>query len=194
MSIHSVESERIERPPRPFDRERSQRTVAATEVSTTFAALGLSPGQFARLLGVSPRTARHWIHGDRRPHGIIILLRLLAAQKVTLTDIAEAASPTRAPNGAQRGCHQRTAAPKPESALGAGIGLYELSQRTCRWPMWLDATPVSELSVPMLRFCGALTKDSPYCNKHATMARRPEAPSGPRHDSASARAAVRASR
>jgi hypothetical protein len=51
-----------------------------------------------------------------------------------------------------------------------GVGLCELSRKTCRWPCWQDGdTP----SAAEARYCGAEpTNDSVYCSEHSLTARR----------------------
>jgi plasmid maintenance system antidote protein VapI len=50
--------------------------------------LDISQVEAARLVGVNPRTARHWIAGDRSVHpAVAILLRLLTQGKITIEDI-----------------------------------------------------------------------------------------------------------
>jgi DNA-binding transcriptional regulator YiaG len=51
--------------------------MTPTEIRTHRAALGMTQGQFARLVGVEARTWRHWENGDRTmPEPVVRLLRL----------------------------------------------------------------------------------------------------------------------
>jgi GcrA cell cycle regulator len=62
------------------------------------------------------------------------------------------------------------AAVPPEVAAGPGIGLFDLTNETCRWPMW------GYCEAPTL-FCGAPRADlaggMPYCPGHARAAYTP---------------------
>jgi len=94
--IQSGDPEREKTPPRPREdlRRRPQRAATATELRATLAELGIAQGHAARLFSVSPRHIRRWRSGDRRlPHGVGIVLRLLATEAVTLDQVEQAALP-----------------------------------------------------------------------------------------------------
>jgi hypothetical protein len=169
-------------PERTPSRWRPRRAPPATEFREALAELGITQHRFAQLCGVSPRCVRRWQSGDRRiPNGIGIILRLLAAGAVTITQVEQAASPapastrrngsTQPPCPVNHECRQRTAAAtaEPEPAPEAGVGFHQLGRRTCRWPLWENQLP----AVNEMRFCGGATvAGSPYCSSHTTVARR----------------------
>jgi hypothetical protein len=60
---------------------------------TEFGELGIAQYHIARLFNVTPRTIRRWRDGDRRiPHGVGIVLNLVAAGAVTVAQIEQAAA------------------------------------------------------------------------------------------------------
>ena len=73
---------------------------AAIEFCEMLGALGLAQQHVAELFGVGLRNVRRWRSGDRRiPHGVGIVLRLLAAGTVTVAQVEQAAVPARANSG-----------------------------------------------------------------------------------------------
>jgi transcriptional regulator with XRE-family HTH domain len=66
--------------------EGSDLSVAATEFRATLGVLGLTQRRVAEIFNVAPRSIRRWQSGDRRvPHGIALVMRLLAAEVITIT-------------------------------------------------------------------------------------------------------------
>lgn len=65
--------------------------MTANQFRSAIAKLGLSQVAAARLVGADPRTARRWALDERPvPECVAILLRLLAAKKITIEDIESA--------------------------------------------------------------------------------------------------------
>jgi putative transcriptional regulator len=59
--------------------QRAQRQAWEQMIPATRRKLGLSQGEFARVLGISVRTLHHWEQGTRRPTGAArVLLRIAA--------------------------------------------------------------------------------------------------------------------
>ena len=149
--------------------------------------LGLSRARLAKLFSRSPRCISHWTLGDRPlPYEVGILLQLLAAQKITVRDVEEAAAPSRT-NG--------SAAPDPQPAiadsefeprvsartvdseparlksamlpavpsLSTAMTIYALGPKSCRWPH-------GDPGRPGFGFCGRATVREPYCEHHCTLA------------------------
>ena len=59
--------------------QRAQKAAWDQSIVATRQKLGLSQGQFARLLGISVRTLHHWEQGSRQPSGAArVLLRVAA--------------------------------------------------------------------------------------------------------------------
>lgn len=62
--------------------------MTPTQFQTAIDRLGLSQVAAAKLVKADPRTARKWVAGvNKVPECVAILLRLLLAGKVTVTDI-----------------------------------------------------------------------------------------------------------
>jgi hypothetical protein len=62
--------------------------MTANQFRATLDRLGLSQVGAARLFGADPRTARRWALGERDiPETVAVLLRLMAAGKITAEDI-----------------------------------------------------------------------------------------------------------
>ncbi len=55
--------------------------VALSEVTQARAKSGLSQSQFARVLGVSPRTLQEWEQGRRKPSGAAQSLLAIASKR-----------------------------------------------------------------------------------------------------------------
>ena len=72
---------------------------------------------------------------------------------------------------ARRPGHPRKSLPVPVSmpeALDGGVGIMELRETTCRWP--LSADPAN----PDFRYCGGRAPvRQPYCAEHKKLARNP---------------------
>jgi hypothetical protein len=139
----------------------------------------------ARLFNVSPRHIRRWRSGARRlPHGIGIVLRLLAAGMVTVDQIEQveqAAVPVlaRTKNASAKPeprAPLRTAPALEQSALAcvetvasADPGLTSaekvcaLTPEACRWPC-------GDPEHSDFRFCGRPVAKPPYCKRHDTLA------------------------
>jgi len=65
--------------------------VTANQFRAALDRLGLSQLGAAKLFGSNDRTVRRWAIGERSvPIGIAVLLRLLAAGKITIQDIEAA--------------------------------------------------------------------------------------------------------
>src|SRR5262249_9021965 len=164
--------------------------LTTTEFRETLGALGLSRAHLARLLSRSPRCISHWTLGDRPlPYEVGILLQLLAAQKITVRDVEEAAAPTRANGSAAPDPRPAIAAPDPEprvsvptvdsdpaplkpavrAPLPAVLSLttaekvIALASGACRWPY-------GDPRHSDFHFCGNPVAEKPYCEHHCTMA------------------------
>src|SRR5262245_24446653 len=152
--------------------------------------LGLSRAQLAKLLSRSPRCISHWTLGDRPlPYEVGILLQLLAAQKITIRDVEEAAAPTRANRSAAPDPQPAITDPEPKprvsvltvdservppkSAVRAPLPavlsltiaekICTLTPKACRWPC-------GDPRHPNFHFCGNLVTEQPYCDHHRTVA------------------------
>jgi hypothetical protein len=99
-------SERRRRPrsarlPRPIRRgphvlPRGMPIHAEAPTTELFAGPGIKQTHLALLFNVGPRSLRRWARGDRTiPHGITLVLRLLAAGAVTVDQVEQAAVPAR---------------------------------------------------------------------------------------------------
>jgi hypothetical protein len=159
MSLHAVEP----KPPGPLGRH--PRTAAANEFCELLGALGISRPEFARLLNYSQKAIRNWAGGSRRvPRENLILLRLVRIGAITIDQIADAARP-------QCGLVKPVVGPAVdrEPAPEIGVGFFQLSGETCKWPLWGNETP----TVSEMRFCGGRTiAGSSYCGEHSARARR----------------------
>jgi hypothetical protein len=170
---------RKETPPRFREdlRQRQQPAAAADELRAMLNTLGLTQHRIARLFGITPRSFRRWVHGERRiPRGIIILVRLLSAGVVTVAQI-EATVPARANGSAKpRPPTPRLVEPEPEqSALAraevatfadlspAAAVVVALVPGACRWP---EGDP----GRPGFRFCNDPVAAPPYCARHRARA------------------------
>src|SRR5262249_38482504 len=69
--------------------------MEASDLSVVeFRALGITQRRVAELFNVTPRHVRRWRHGDRRiPRGAAIVLRLLAAEMISIDQVERAAFP-----------------------------------------------------------------------------------------------------
>lgn len=181
--VQSDDPGRKEAPPRLREdlRQRYQRATAADEFRETRDALGLTQHRVAQLFGVGPRSIRRWQRGDRRiPRGVGIVLRLLAAGVVTISQIEQAAVPI--PARTNGGPKPESLAPLPvapapeqptlaraEATTLAAPGLttaekvLALTPEACRWPC-------GDPGCPDFHFCGSPVAKRPYCEHHRAMA------------------------
>jgi hypothetical protein len=155
---------------------------AAIEFRAMLGALGLAQQRVAEIFDVRPRNLRRWRRGDRPiPHGVRILLRLLAIRAVTVAQVEEAAEAVISLDAAaasgnpftvDKVCALKaaisldtTAAPRK---LSTADKVCALAPRTCRWPIG-DPARVD------FRFCGAsiLVENSSYCDRHRATAYHP---------------------
>jgi hypothetical protein len=68
--------------------------VSAAQFRAALDRLGLSQLGAARLFQSNDRTVRRWAIGERSvPIGIVIVLRLMLANKITVKDVERAANP-----------------------------------------------------------------------------------------------------
>src|SRR5262252_7024419 len=164
-------------------------STAATELRATLGALGLTQHRAAQLFGVGPRSVRRWQHGDRRvPCGVGIVLRLLAAQKITIRDVEEAAAPAQTNRSAAPDPQPAIADPKPEPRVSAPTvdsepvtpkstaraplpavlttaeKVLALAPGVCRWPYGDPRDPDFHFC------CGASVVAEPYCEHHRALA------------------------
>jgi GcrA cell cycle regulator len=150
--------------------------AATSEFRATLGALGITPRRAAALFGVGPRSVRRWQDGNRRvPRGVRIVLRLLAAGTVTISQVEQAAAPTPArTNGSAK---PKPSAPllvepapaRAKAATRAGPSqttadaVYALAPEACRWPC-------GDPGHPDFHFCGGPVAKGPYCEHHRAMA------------------------
>jgi GcrA cell cycle regulator len=127
---------------------RRPRATAADEFGAAIDALGIAQRDIARLFGVDARSVRRWRSGARRvPRGIGILLNLMAAKVVTLTEVERAAAPVPVPTHGSGEPRLRAALPvepapeaRAKAATVADLDLttaeqvYALTPNSCRWP------------------------------------------------------------
>jgi GcrA cell cycle regulator len=144
--------------------------MTPNEARATLATLGVRPSGFARLLGRSARTVRHWLHGDRSIScELEILLRLAGSGKVALADLA-AVAPART-NGSPPASLLVEPAPE-QPALAPALAnpspttaekVYALTPEACRWPC-------GDPGHPDFHFCGDPVAKRPYCEHRHSMA------------------------
>ena len=151
---------------------------AAIEFCEMLGALGLAQQHVAQLFGVGLRNVRRWRSGDRRiPHGVGIVLRLLAAGTVTVAQVEQAAVPARANSGVKLASLLGDPAPeqsdlaraKAATLIDAGLTTAEkvcaLTPEACRWPC-------GDPEQPDFHFCGNPAAEKSYCALHRAMAYR----------------------
>jgi hypothetical protein len=156
-------------------------SATATEFRATLGALGITQHRAAQLFGVGARSVRRWQDGDRRvPCGVDIVLRLLAAGTVTVTQVEQAAVPVpaRTNGSAQPGppapllvapAPERSALAPAKAAAPADPSLstaetvVALAWEACRWPY-------GDPGRPGFRFCGDPIVRRSYCARHGAMA------------------------
>jgi hypothetical protein len=157
--------------------EASDLSAAPTELRDALDALGLARRRVAELFGVSPRSVGRWQDGDRRvPCGVSIVLHLLAARVVTVTQVeraAAAAIPVQTNGGAKpEPPAPLLVAPAPEPALAPAKAatpadpdlstaekVVALAPDACRWPC-------GDPGRADFHFCGGPTTRRPYCEHH----------------------------
>jgi transcriptional regulator with XRE-family HTH domain len=161
-------------------RQRQQPAAVADELHAMLDALGLTQHRIARLFGITPRSFRRWVRGDRRtPRGIIILVRLLRAGVVTIAQVERAAVPART-NGRTkpRPPTPRRVEPEPEQSAVAraeaaafadlspvAAAVVALVPGVCRWPEGDPGSPAGGF-----RFCNDPVAAPPYCARHRAQA------------------------
>jgi len=129
----------------------------ATEFRATLASLGITQHRVAQLFGVGPRSVRRWQAGDRRvPFGVAIVLRLLAAGVVTITQVEQVAVSTPAQTN---GGGAPLADPGPTTAEK----VCKLTPEACRWPC-------GDPGHPNFHFCSRPIAKESYCEHHLGVA------------------------
>ena len=168
----------------------SRRAMTPDELRAIPTVLGLSRAHLAKLLSRSPRGISHWTVGDRPlPYEVGILLQLLAAQKITVRDVEEAAAPTQTngsaapdpqPAIADSELEPRVSVPTVDSAparlksavcaplptvpsLSAAEKVCALTPTACRWPY-------GDPRHPDFHFCGDPIAEKSYCKHHHALA------------------------
>jgi GcrA cell cycle regulator len=155
--------------------------MAPTEFHEALGTLGIAQQRVAALFDVSPRAVRRWRDGERRvPHGVRILVRLLADGVVTVEQVERAAvartnggsksepsapllfEPTSEPS-----TNLAESAREPSAILAGSVTTAEkvaaLTATSCRWP-WGDPLHSD------FRFCGSPVTAPPYCEEHRAAA------------------------
>jgi hypothetical protein len=129
-----------------------------------FAGLGLSQRRLAKILGSTPRHVRRWRRAERRvPHGIGIVLRLLADHIVTIDQVEQAARL----NG-----HADPEPPEQPAPAELTVAekVYALPKNGCRFAVGDPQKPEA------FDFCRASIERGRYCARHyalSTIARLP---------------------
>jgi GcrA cell cycle regulator len=157
--------------------------MAAAEFRATLDALGLAQCHLAQLFNVTPRHVRRWKDGSRRlPHAVTILVHLLAAGVITISQVEQAAAvPVPAHGGAEpeppaplliepAPAQAQTALARVEAATLAQK-VVTLAPGACRWPC-------GDPRDRDFHFCGRPTAAPPYCNEHRIAAHMTPAPVG----------------
>ena len=170
--------------------EASDLSTATAKFRAALGALGITQRRAAELFGVEPRSLRRWQSGARHvPRGIGILLNLMAAKVVTITEVEQAAAPlpTRTNgSGAKAARPAPLVAPVLEpSASAATFADPDPTPATtaqkvyavtgCRWPH-------GDPGHTDFCFCDRLIARGFYCEEHHRLAclpaidKRPSAP------------------
>jgi hypothetical protein len=148
---------------------------AAIEFCEMLGALGLAQQHVAQLFSVGTREVRRWKSGTRRvPHGVGVVLRLLAAGAVTVEQVEQAAVPVPARMNGSAGLESPAflGEPAPEAAtlvdsiLTTAEKVCALTSNACRWPCG-DPGHLD------FHFCGDSVVKKPYCEYHRAVAFRP---------------------
>jgi len=148
--------------------------MALSAAATEFRALNITQHRLAQLFAVNPRTVRHWRYGDRRlPRGVAIVLRLLAAGVITISQVEQAAAvpaPAQTNGSAKpKPPTPRLVTPAPEQSalaptftdpsLTTAEKICALTPGVCRWPC-------GDPKHPDFHFCGGPAAKGPYCEEH----------------------------
>ena len=146
---------------------------SAIEFCGMLGALGFAQQRVAQLFGVGTREVRRWKSGTRRvPHGVGVVLRLLAAGVVTVEQVEQAAVPVPAwmngnaglePPASLLGDPAPEAATLVDSSLTTAEKVCALTSNACRWPC-------GDPEHPDFHFCGDSVVKKPYCDHHRAMA------------------------
>src|SRR6516164_8742039 len=136
--------------------------LSPTELRATLGTLGLPRKRLARILGVGARSLRRWRSGDRCvPHGVGIVLCLLAAGAITIDQVERVAAP--ADGDADLG-GSADPAPDGDTALvepdSTAAKVFALRPHMCRWPL-------GDPGRPDFRFCREpVVAGKAYCEVH----------------------------
>jgi hypothetical protein len=140
--------------------------------------LGFLQERVAQLFGTTSRNLRRWRRGDRPiPHGIQILLRLLAVGAVTAAQVEEAAETVMSSDAMASGnlsaadkvCAFKAAASSDVTTAPGNLSTADkvcaLTPKACRWP-------IGDPAGADFRFCTAAVgvKNSSYCDRHRATA------------------------
>jgi len=147
---------------------------SAAEFRATLGALNITQTRIARLFNVTTRHVRRWQHGDRNvPHTVGLVVNLLAAGVITVSQ-AEAAVPVPVrTNGNAKGEPPVVPAPKQSASAcaevaafadlsPAALAILALEPAGCRWPL---GDPQGDFC-----FCADLVVEPPYCERHRKQA------------------------
>jgi hypothetical protein len=149
-------------------------STAATEFGAALSALGITQTRIARLFNVTTRHVRRWQHSDRNvPHTVGLVINLLAAGVITVSQ-AEAAAPAPArTSGSAKG--EPPTVPEPEQFAGtraeaaafadlgpAAAAVVALDAKSCHWPL---GDPQGDFC-----FCADPVVKPPYCERHRKQA------------------------
>jgi hypothetical protein len=149
-------------------------STAATEFRATLGALNITQTRIARLFNVTTRHVRRWQHGERNvPHTVGLVVNLLAAGVITVSQ-AEAAAPAPArTNGRTKSKPPAPVRVEPEpeqsavarAEVAAFVGLspaaaavVALDAKSCHWPL---GDPQGDFC-----FCADPVVKPPYCEHH----------------------------
>jgi len=150
-------------------------SAAATEFRETLDALNITQTRIARLFNVTTRHVRRWQHGDRNvPHTVGLVVNLLAAGVITVSQAEAAALAPARTNGSAKGEPPAVPAPKQSASARAEVGLFAglspaaaaivaLAANACRWPL-------GDPRDRNFRFCSASVVAEPYCEHHRALA------------------------
>ena len=171
---------------------RRPRAAATTEFGAALASLGIKHRSAARWFHTSERNIRRWKSGDRRtPPAVGIVLRLLAAKVITISQVEQAT--VSAP--AQTNGHAKPAPParlrdepkpKPKPKLPASLrveptpapvpanpGQITLAEKVCKLTAEVCHWPLGDPRHATFCFCSAPVVTPPYCPRHYAQAITP---------------------
>ena len=147
---------------------------SAAEFRATLGALNITQTRIARLFNVTTRHVRRWQHGDRNvPHTVGLVVNLLAAGVITVSQ-AEAAVPVPVrTNGNAKGEPPVVPAPKQSASACAEVAAFAdlspaaaavvaLDAKSCHWPL---GDPQGDFC-----FCADPVVKPPYCERHRKQA------------------------